>query len=159
MRHTSCDHHFHHRCLSRWLVAAPSPNCLNCRIPLSNASSGQYTYRAQPLCEDLPILLATGMSAQLLDTIVFLFKARRIHVRILVVAIIRSSNEPADPHSLVAQAGQLWGGRILREPGEIAPLGSEVRIQHGTGTYNSSLLGLSAVIGPSYPDPPLPLSL
>ena len=80
--HTSCDHHFHHKCLERWLSTAPSSCCPICRVPLPNASSGQYTYRSQSLCDDLPIFLAAGMSAQLLDTIVFLLKTRHIHVRV-----------------------------------------------------------------------------
>ena len=98
------------------------------------------------------------MSAQLLDSIIFLFKTRRIRVRILVVALTRSTSEPADPFSLVAQAGHLWGGRILREPGEISPLGGEIKIRHNSGYHGFSILGLYAIIGPTIPIPLPPSS-
>ena len=128
--HTRCNHHFHHHCLARWLATPGAPTCPLCRGPIVSGSFGRYIYRARPLNDDLPILLAAGANAQLLDTLVFLLKSRQIHVRLLVIAITRSSNEPADPHTLVAQASQLWDGRILREPGEISPLGSDIHVRH-----------------------------
>ena len=108
-----------------------------------------------------PVVLAVGLSASTMDTLLHTLDNRKVVARVEGIAMTRVGTGAMDITGMASHSNQVWGSRTMAKADELSPLGAPVWIKSPESQYLGSVLGVAcrAALAGALEHPPVKVLL